>query len=93
MYADEFPIPDDPSKYKEVLRRTASVAEERIRSSIGFGDKRISVYTLTNLSETKDIEKKVNSPGEHAQRLAKILQKLILNEEVYNVRQYLIFLY
>jgi hypothetical protein len=61
MHADEFPlIPDDTSKYKEVLRRTASAAEERIRSSIGFGDKKTSVYTLTNLPETKDIENKSN---------------------------------
>jgi hypothetical protein len=37
MHADDFPlIPYDPSKYKEVLRRTASGAEERIRSSLGF---------------------------------------------------------
>ena len=52
MHADDFPlIPDDPSKYKEVLRRIASAAEERIRSSLDFGDKKVSVYTLTNLPE------------------------------------------
>jgi hypothetical protein len=50
-------------KYKEVLRRTASAAEECIRSSISFGDKRLSVYTLTNLPETKDIENKLSLPS------------------------------
>ena len=63
MHADVFPlVPDDPSKHKEVLRRIASTAEERIRSSLNFGDKRISVYALTNLPEIKDLETKLNLP-------------------------------
>lgn len=64
MHADKFPlIPDDLSKYKEVLRRTASAAEERIRDSIGFGDKRTSIYTLTTLPDTKDMENKLTLPA------------------------------
>jgi len=52
MHADDFPLPpDDPSKYKEVLRRTTSAAEDRIRNSLAFGEKKISFYTLTNLLE------------------------------------------
>jgi len=63
MHADVFPlVSDNPSKYKEVLRQTASAAEERIRSSLNFGDKRISVYALTNLQEIKDMETKLNLP-------------------------------
>ena len=32
MHTDSYPlIPEDPSQYKEFLRRTATVAEERIR--------------------------------------------------------------
>ena len=64
MHADEFPmIPDDPSNYKEVLRRTATSAEERVRSSLNFGDKRISFYTLTNHPELKELEAKLNLPA------------------------------
>ena len=64
MHADEFPtIPDDPSNYKEVLRRTATPAEERIRSSLNFGAKRISFYILTNLPEIKELENKLNLPA------------------------------
>ena len=64
MHADEFPlIPDDPSKYKEVLRRSATAAEERIRNSLDFGDKKISIYTMVNLPNLKDLEKKLNLPA------------------------------
>lgn len=64
MHADDFPlIPDDPSKYKEVLRRIAKAAEERIRDRLDFGDKKISVYTLTNLPQIKDMENELNLPA------------------------------
>ena len=65
MHADEFPlIPDDPTKnYKEVLRRTAAASEERIRNSLGFEDKRITVYTLANLPNIKDLEKTLSLPA------------------------------
>ena len=64
MHTDDFPlIPDNPSDYKEVLRRTASSAEERIRNSLGFGDKRISFYMLTNHPGLKELEAKLNLPA------------------------------
>ena len=64
MHADEFRmIPDDPSNYKEVLRRTATPAEERIRNSLNFGAKRIGFYMLTNLPEIKELENKLNLPA------------------------------
>ena len=64
MHADEFPtIPDDPSNYKEILCRAASFAEERIHSSLGFGDTRISFYTLTNHPELKELEAKLKLPA------------------------------
>lgn len=63
MHADKFPlIPDDPMKYKDVLRRTAIAAEEWIRSSLGFEDKKITIYTLANLPNSKDIEKTLKLP-------------------------------
>ena len=63
MHTDEFPLTDNPSKYKEVLRRTATAAEERVRSSLGFEDRRITVYTLMNLPNIKDIEKTLKLPS------------------------------
>lgn len=64
MHADEFPlIPDDSSKCKEVLRRTATAAEERIRSSLGFEDEKISICTLVNLPKIKDVEKTLKLPS------------------------------
>ena len=64
MHADSYPlIPEDPSQYKEVLRRTATAAEERIRNNLGFEDKRISIYTLTSLSEIKTLEKTLRLPS------------------------------
>lgn len=37
MHADSYPsIPEDPSQYKEVTRRIATAAEERIRNEFWF---------------------------------------------------------
>jgi hypothetical protein len=59
MHADSYPlIPEDPSQYKEVTRRIAVSAEERIRNEFGFGNKtKISIYTLTTHPEMKTFEK------------------------------------
>ncbi|CAB9508997.1 hypothetical protein SEMRO_370_G128420.1 [Seminavis robusta] len=63
FHVDKFPlVPDDPSKYKEVLRRTAADAEERIRHTLEFGDKKISAYTLVNHPNIKDLENNMNLP-------------------------------
>jgi hypothetical protein len=79
MHVDEFPlIPDDPSKYKEVLRRTATVAEERIRNSLDYGDKKISIYTLVNLPDIKDREKTLKLPDDTPEEMRKFFTKKYL---------------
>ena len=63
MHADSYPlIPEDPSHYNEVLRRIATAAEERIRSNLGFENKRISIHTLTSHSMLKTLEKTLKLP-------------------------------
>jgi len=64
MHADSCPIPpEDPSQCKEILRRTAHEAEERIRSKLDFGEKRISFCTLTSAPEMKTIERTLSLPA------------------------------
>ena len=63
LHADSLPLtPEDPSQHKEVLRRTAMVAEERIHNNLGFGNKRVSVHTLMSHNEIKTLEKTLKSP-------------------------------
>lgn len=44
MNSDSHP----PGEDKEALRRIATLAEERIRANLEFGNKRISIHTLTS---------------------------------------------
>ena len=45
MHSDLYPlIPDDPANCKEVVRRIAKNAEERIQNDLDFGSKTISIY-------------------------------------------------
>lgn len=63
MHAQSYPlIPEDPSKYKEVIRRIATAAEECTRNDFEFGNKKISIHTLTNHPATKTLEKTLKLP-------------------------------
>jgi hypothetical protein len=63
MHSDSYPlIPEDPSQYKEVIRRIATTAEERIRNDFSFGNRNISVYKLTSHPAMKELEKTLKLP-------------------------------
>jgi hypothetical protein len=65
LYSDSFPLPpEDPGKYKEILRRVAVAAEERLRASHeSLKEKDISFYVLINeLSTSKVDELKLSLP-------------------------------
>ena len=72
MHADSYPLPpDDPPLHKEVLRRTATSAEERIHNDLGFGNKKISVHTLTALPAIKTLEKEKKLPENTPEEIRK----------------------
>jgi hypothetical protein len=63
MHADSYPlVPEDPSKYKETVRRIATTAEERIRKDLDFDDKNISIYKLTKHPSMKSLENTIELP-------------------------------
>jgi hypothetical protein len=70
MHADSYPsIPEDPSQYKETIRRIATAAEERIRNDFCFGNKTISIYKLTTHPTTKILKKSLKlQVCEHSRR-------------------------
>lgn len=50
MHAESYPsVPDDPSRYKEVVHKISVATEERIREIFGLKDKSISIYKLDKI--------------------------------------------
>ena len=74
MHADSFPSTPD-KQFKEVLRKIATAAEERIRKDFGFGDKPISHWMLADHPMTKTLEKTLNLPENTPQDIRKFLLK------------------
>ena len=76
MHADAYPEkPECITDYKEVVRKIAQPAEERIRNELGFGKKTISIYKLTSHPSIKTLEKSLKLPEntpEHANKFFKI---------------------
>jgi len=75
MFADSYPsMPEDPTRHKEVVRRVATSACERLQDAMGKKKKTITAGRLEKplaKEENKNIEKNGKLPGnapEDAQR-------------------------
>lgn len=58
LHSDSYPLTPD----KETIRRVAYDAENRIRRDLEFGKKSVSIYTLTQHDNIKELEKTLKLP-------------------------------
>lgn len=63
LHSDSCPsTPEDPSKFKEAVRRIAAAAEERIRNNPCFGDKTITIHRLKHHPDLRKFETSLGLP-------------------------------
>ena len=75
MHADSYPlVSENPSQYKEMIQRIATVAEERIRNHFRFENKPISVYKLIDHPEMKKFEKILKLPDNTPEEACKFFR-------------------
>lgn len=69
MHADSFPDPS--TQLKERLRLMATSAEERTHNDLGFGNRRITVHTLTQHPDIKTLENTLKLPDNAPEEMRK----------------------
>ena len=74
MHVDSFPPKSSPKSWKESLRSVATIAQEQIRERLGFGDKVITIYKLTDHVAIRKLEKSMKLPDDTPEDICKILK-------------------
>jgi len=80
IHADSYPLmPEDRSKHKEMVRRIATAAEERMRDALGFEDKTISMHKLEKALKDpnmKELERTLKAPANTPEDAANSLRAI-----------------
>jgi len=80
IHADSYPLmTEDRSKHKEMVRRIATAAEERMRDALGFEDKTISMHKLEKALKDpnmKELERTLKAPANTPEDAANSLRAI-----------------